>query len=168
MLFPSTRMRLYRGFPSGKKCNLPIELTVSNTRSRNRVQRTFLPINNRRQRGTGRLATDPIAVVSTGDSCSTSAVFPQRTGLASLLGQRGFSFNVLFMNDAQMAGTGAVGFCDPETQTIGLVGSQPNDSMQDTFLHGLEQQPCGVQVVEWVGLVAKYFSDHYDSSSKTY
>ena len=57
------------------------------------------------------------------------------------------------MNDAQMAGTGAVGFCDPETQTIGLVGSQPNDSMQDTFLHGLEQQPCGVQVVEWVGLV---------------
>ena len=39
------------------------------------------------------------------------------------------------MNDAQMTGTGAVGFCDPETQTIGLVGSQPNDSMQDTFLH---------------------------------
>ena len=34
-----------------------------------------------------------------------------------------------------MAGTGAVGFCDPETQTIGLVGSQSNDSMQDTFLH---------------------------------
>ena len=31
-----------------------------------------------------------------------------------------------------------------------------------------EQQPCGIQVVEWVGLVAKYFSDHYDSSSKTY
>jgi len=31
-----------------------------------------------------------------------------------------------------------------------------------------EQQPCGVQVVERVGLVAKYFSDHYDSSSKTY
>ena len=31
-----------------------------------------------------------------------------------------------------------------------------------------EQQPCGVQVVEWVGLVAKYFSDHSDSSSKTY
>jgi hypothetical protein len=30
------------------------------------------------------------------------------------------------------------------------------------------EQPCGVQVVEWVGLVAKYFSDHYDSSSKTY
>jgi len=32
----------------------------------------------------------------------------------------------------------------------------------------LKQQPCGFQVVEWVGLVAKYFSDHYDSSSKTY
>ena len=31
-----------------------------------------------------------------------------------------------------------------------------------------EQQPCGVQVVERVRLVAKYFSDHYDSSSKTY
>ena len=31
-----------------------------------------------------------------------------------------------------------------------------------------EPQPCGVQVVERVGLVAKYFSDHYDSSSKTY
>ena len=45
------------------------------------------------------------------------------------------TFTVLFMNDAQMAGTGAVGFCDPETQTIGLVGSQSNDSMQDTFLH---------------------------------
>ena len=45
------------------------------------------------------------------------------------------TFTVLFMNDAQMAGTGAVGFCDPETQTIGLVGSQSGDSMQDTFLH---------------------------------
>ena len=31
-----------------------------------------------------------------------------------------------------------------------------------------DQQPCCVQVVERVGLVAKYFSDHYDSSSKTY
>jgi hypothetical protein len=95
------------------------------------------------------------------------------------------TFTVLFMNDAQMAGTGAVGYCDPETQTIGLVGSQSDDSMQDTFLHevfhaivhvmdlegdrdgrklrsplgdgtvhGVEQQPFGVQVVEWVGLVA--------------
>jgi len=34
--------------------------------------------------------------------------------------------------------------------------------------HIAEQQLCGVQVVEWVGLVAKYLSDHYDSSSKTY
>jgi hypothetical protein len=24
-------------------------------------------------------------------------------------------------------------------------------------VHGLEQQPCGVQVVEWVGLVANSF-----------
>jgi hypothetical protein len=52
-----------------------------------------------------------------------SPVFPQRTGLASLLGKRGFSFTVLFLSDAQMAGTGAVGFCDAETPTIGLVGS---------------------------------------------
>jgi hypothetical protein len=42
---------------------------------------------------------------------------------------------MMYLNDAQMAGTGAVGFCDPETQTIGVVGSQSNDSMQDTFLH---------------------------------
>jgi len=42
---------------------------------------------------------------------------------------------VLFLNDAQMAGTGAVGFCDLETQTIGVVGSQSDDSMRDTFLH---------------------------------
>ena len=39
------------------------------------------------------------------------------------------------MNDAQMAGTGAVGFCAPESQTIGLAGTQSDDSMQDTFLH---------------------------------
>ena len=39
------------------------------------------------------------------------------------------------MNDAQMAGTGAVGYCDPETQTMGLAGTQSDDSMQDTFLH---------------------------------
>ena len=39
------------------------------------------------------------------------------------------------MNDAQMAGAGAVGFCDPEIQTIGVAGSQPGDSMHDTFLH---------------------------------
>ncbi len=45
------------------------------------------------------------------------------------------TFNVLYLSDAQMAGTGAVGFCDPETQTLGVVGSQSNDSMQDTFLH---------------------------------
>ena len=43
-----------------------------------------------------------------------------------------------------MAGTGAVGYCDPETQTIGLVGSQPNDSMQDTFLHEVFHAKCAV------------------------
>jgi hypothetical protein len=45
------------------------------------------------------------------------------------------TFTVLFMNDAQTAGTGASGYCDPETQTIGLAGTQSGDSMQDTFLH---------------------------------
>ena len=45
------------------------------------------------------------------------------------------TFNVLFLTEAQMAGTGAVGFCDPESQTIGLAGTQSDDSMQDTFLH---------------------------------
>ena len=45
------------------------------------------------------------------------------------------TFTVLFLNDAQMAGTGAVGYCDPETQTLAVSNSQANDSMQDTFLH---------------------------------
>ena len=45
------------------------------------------------------------------------------------------TYKVLFLDDSQMAGTGAVGYCDPETQMIGLVGSLSNDSMQDTFLH---------------------------------
>jgi len=42
---------------------------------------------------------------------------------------------VLFLSDAQTAGSSAVGFCDPETQTIGIVSSQANDALQDTFLH---------------------------------
>ena len=52
------------------------------------------------------------------------------------------TFTVLFMNDAQMAGTGAVGYCDPETQTIGLAGTQSNDSMQDTILHEVFNSSC--------------------------
>jgi hypothetical protein len=52
------------------------------------------------------------------------------------------TFTVLFMNDAQMAGTGAVGYCTPETQTIGLAGTQSNDSMQDTFLHEVFNPSC--------------------------
>jgi len=37
----------------------------------------------------------------------------------------------------------------------------------DRIMHGLEQQPCGVQVVVWVGLVASGFlfnrhSSHFD------
>ena len=45
------------------------------------------------------------------------------------------TFNVLFLKEVQMADMGAVGLCDLETQTLGVVGSQSNDSMQDTFLH---------------------------------
>ena len=45
------------------------------------------------------------------------------------------TFNVLFLKEVQMADMGAVGLCDLETQTLGVVGSQSNDSMQDTSLH---------------------------------
>ena len=54
---------------------------------------------------------------------------PKRLKVLSL------TFTVLFMNDTQMAGTGAIGFCDPETQPIGLAGIQSYNSMQDAFLH---------------------------------
>ena len=36
---------------------------------------------------------------------------------------------MLFVSDAETAGSGAVGFCDPETQTIGGVNSQANDAL---------------------------------------
>ena len=48
------------------------------------------------------------------------------------------------MSDAQTAGSGAVGFCDPETQTIGVVNSQANDALQDTFLHEVLRAICHV------------------------
>jgi hypothetical protein len=51
---------------------------------------------------------------------------------------------VLFLSDAQTAGLGAVGFCDPETQTIGVVNSQANDALQDTFLHEVLHAICHV------------------------
>jgi hypothetical protein len=51
---------------------------------------------------------------------------------------------VLFVSDAQTAGSGAVGFCDPETQTIGVVNSQANDALQDTFLHEVLHAICHV------------------------
>jgi Zn-dependent peptidase ImmA (M78 family) len=54
------------------------------------------------------------------------------------------TFTVLFMDDAQMAGTGAVGYCDPETQTLAVSNSQANDSMQDTFLHEVLHAICHV------------------------
>ena len=57
----------------------------------------------------------------------------------------------------------------PDERSFQGVLTVADKSLQpDKIVHGLEQQPEGVQVVEWVGLVAKYFSDHYDSSSKTY
>jgi hypothetical protein len=49
---------------------------------------------------------------------------------------------VLFLSDAQTAGSSAVGFCDPETQTIGIVSSQANDALQDTFLHEVLHAIC--------------------------
>ena len=51
---------------------------------------------------------------------------------------------MLFLSDAQTAGSGAVGFCDPETQTIGVVNSQAKDALQDTFLHEVLHAICHV------------------------
>jgi len=34
------------------------------------------------------------------------------------------------------------------------MGTCPARATPHRVMHGLEQQPCGVQVVEWVGLVA--------------
>ena len=51
---------------------------------------------------------------------------------------------MLFVSDAQTTGSGAVGFCDPETQTIGVVNSQANDALQDTFLHEVLHAICHV------------------------
>ena len=74
------------------------------------------------------------------------------------------------MNDAQMAGTGAVSFCDSIQDTVsarGVPRHRACDGLErnrdgrklhspfgDRIVHGLEQQPCCVQVVEWSGLVA--------------
>jgi hypothetical protein len=51
---------------------------------------------------------------------------------------------VLFVSDAETAGSGVVGFCDSETQTIGGVNSQANDALQDTFLHEVLHAICHV------------------------
>ena len=82
--------------------------------------------NPKNQRGKTRCKQSP---ARQGAQASSTRGRPKRLKVLNL------TFTVLFMNDAQMAGSGAVGFCDPETQTISLVGSQSNDSMQDTFLH---------------------------------
>jgi len=73
-----------------------------------------------------------------------AASFPAAHRLGKPLRQAAFSFTVLFRNDAQMAGSGAVGFCDPETQTIGVVNSQANGALQDTFLHEVLHAICHV------------------------
>ena len=54
------------------------------------------------------------------------------------------TFTVLFLDDAQMAGSGAVGYCDPETQTLAVSNSQANDALQDTFLHEVLHAICHV------------------------
>jgi hypothetical protein len=89
------------------------------------------------------------------------------------------------MNDAQMAGTGTVGFCDPEDWTRGssaqrfnpgyvsarsipfhraregLEGNRDGRKLRsplgDRIVCGLEPQPCGVQVLKRVSLVANSF-----------
>jgi len=42
----------------------------------------------------------------------------------------------------------------------GLEGNRERRKLRsplgDRIVHGVEQQPCGVQVVEWVGLVALF------------
>ncbi|MDP7051502.1 MAG: hypothetical protein QF600_06225 [Verrucomicrobiota bacterium] len=53
-------------------------------------------------------------------------------------------FTLLFMYDAQIAGSGAVDFRYPEPQTIGVVNNQGNDALQDTFLHEVLHGICHV------------------------
>ena len=89
--------------------------------------------NPKNQRGKTRCKQSPARQGAQGSSTRGR---PKRLKVLNL------TFTVLFMNDAQMAGTGAVGYCDPETQTIGLAGTQSNDSMQDTILHEVFNSSC--------------------------
>ena len=42
----------------------------------------------------------------------------------------------------------------PSAGFQGVLTVAAKSLQSDRIVHGLEQQPCGVQVVEWVGLVA--------------
>tara|TARA_Y100000588_G_scaffold145939_1_gene159757 strand:- start:1544 stop:1927 length:384 start_codon:yes stop_codon:yes gene_type:complete len=42
-------------------------------------------------------------------------------------------------SESETAASGAVGWCDPESQTIVVSNDQPMNSMQDTFLHEVLQ-----------------------------
>ena len=54
------------------------------------------------------------------------------------------TFRVTFPSESEMAASGAVGWCDPESQTIAVSNDQPMDSMQDTFLHEVLHAICHV------------------------
>ena len=46
------------------------------------------------------------------------------------------TFRVTFPSESEMAASGAVGWCDPESQTIAVSNDQPMDSAQ-FYVHGL-------------------------------
>ena len=43
----------------------------------------------------------------------------------------------------------------------GCRGRELRSPLGDGIVHGLEPQPCGVQVVEWLGLVASRFPQFF-------
>ena len=44
-------------------------------------------------------------------------------------------YRVMFLPEAEMSVSGALGWCCPEMQLIALAENQQNDAMQDTALH---------------------------------
>ena len=45
------------------------------------------------------------------------------------------TYKVIFSSQEEMIVSGAMGFCSLDAQLIALAEDQPNDAMQDTFLH---------------------------------
>ena len=45
------------------------------------------------------------------------------------------TYKVIFSSQEEMIVSGAMGFCSVDAQLIALAEDQPNDAMQDTFLH---------------------------------